>query len=324
LSGIARAAQDRAAREQDRAASEQEEREKQKRARDDIFQGVQRLKRLRADTLPSDPRRALVVALVSVRPPPTEDLEAYEDKERAQALQDDLAAFESECEGRLSEADQRAVATCIHYLCFQEMLTLLIGYARMKEHEADLRAKLKTDLEGESKKLQQLRQTAKHYTDRKWRFIKLGLWSVALGFVVVAVFKSGAWAGLVGLSIWFGMGSIIWGLLKGSSLREKCRQEVLACSNRVDQLQKKLAMRSKIDVPLANDAAKKFGENLGSADYRRIFEERVPLIKEVLRITGEIPDDLAGISVNGFSIADALAVNEGMVREVEGLAGGRA
>lgn len=303
------------------ALQENTEQTGQQSLRDEIFQGGQRLKKIRTEMLSSDPRRALVVAMHSVRPPPTADLEAYEDKERAQSLQNDLAAFVHECKGRLSEADQTAAETCLKYLREQGPLARLIGYAQRKEHEAGLRAKLEVKLKDESAKLQELRQAAEFFTGREQLCRILGpIAGIALAIGGIAVEMNttnpadpgdsapilyGVFGFLLGLVVFVG------GSIAGNEPRQKRQQEAQACADRVDQMKKRLAARPGINASWPHDVAKKFGENLDSAGYRRIFEERVPLIKEVLQIKDEIPPDLIECNIAG---ALALDVDGGRTR----------
>ncbi len=335
---------------------EDQAKETQLRLRDQIFQGVQRLKKIRAVALASNPRRALVVALISVHPPPTTDLEDYQDKERAQALQDDLAAFVHECEGRLDDAEQQAAKTCLDYLCGQAELMWLIGYARRKEHAADQHAKLdaelkeetakfNAELENQSSGLQSPKQAdgalINREDRRKSRVFLVGLGMAAAGIAVgvclsypadpsdhtAIVFTS---IGCV-LGIAFFIG-IIWfadaNSVNRGLLREKRDLEITARAGRIDQLRERLAARTerltrivavqaRIETSLPNSLRKKFGDNLSSADYRKIFEERAALIKEVLRIADNIPPDLDGVTVGGITIAGTLEVDEGKVQAAE-------
>jgi hypothetical protein len=204
----------------------------------------------------------------------------------------------------------------------------LIGYDRMKEREAALRAKYESELKAESARLQELGQTAASFNGHDRLLIVSGV----LGGAAMVAGGIAAGKGTANPSdpgsplpaLVFAMGLIMGFLIlvpfvaEGLSGRQKRRQEAKAYADKVDQLKQRLAARPKIDAPFFEVTAKKFGESLAGADYRKIFEERVPLIREVLGISGEIPADLAGVVVGGIGSAGALTVDEGKVRAAEG------
>jgi hypothetical protein len=316
--------EDREWRAQEREWQEEERQEARLRLRDQIFQGVQWLKKIRAEPMPSDPRRALVVALISVHSPPTADLEDYQDKEHAQALQDDLAAFVHECEGRMDDAAQHTARTCLDYLCDQGTLTRLIRDTRKKELAAELQmvrevnlkdeiAKLEAELKNESANLQRLYQAV----GRNFAF--------SCGASIAGIL-----AAIIGISVGVAVGLIVFPAVivaVPAALRYRKRlpeaqasaKKVARLAPRIEQMKKGLSARLRIDASLPNDVGEKFGDNLCSADYRKIFEERLPLIKQVLGITEHIPPDLDGVTVGGITIVETLALNEDKIREEEKL-----
>jgi hypothetical protein len=98
----------------------------------------------------------------------------------------------------------------------------------------------------------------------------------------------------------------------------KARQEIKSLEQDLERLAKGIG-----PPPPKNDeaerAAKRFGENLGSAGYRKMFAERAAFLRDVLRVPGEVPPDLAEINVGRVNIASTLAINERGVREARDL-----
>src|SRR6266702_8637650 len=91
--------------------------------------------------LPTEPRGAMAAALgikhlFELNGVTTTLLTAFEDKERLQALLDDLKGFTAECRGRLTEQDQEAAEKCAAYLAEEGDLKELIQWLRDKEKKS--------------------------------------------------------------------------------------------------------------------------------------------------------------------------------------------
>lgn len=326
LNDIARAEQDHEWREQDREWQEDEERDRLRQLREQIFEGSQRLKRLRAQTPQADPRRALVVAVVSVRPPATADLEDYEDKERAQALRDDLEAFTHECEARLSEAEQREVETCVGYLCDQGLLSLLVGYREEKRRLADKRAKREAELKGKAAQLQTLKRKVPTAAREKRIEMLAGIGSLVA--CVTSIVLGIHFSTTADDPAPFIAGYLVAGLALVPYIAVNSAQNTPArvkAKKEIKDLEEEIARGLGLPVPPNEEverAAKRFGENLDAAGYRKLFEDRAAFIRGVLGVTGEVPTELADIEVGGIKLPTTLVVDEENLREGRELANG--
>ena len=285
LNAIGQVAAARELREQHEAQT----RLRQEQVRELIFQTGRNLKEL-AESLPTEPRSSMATALrmkqlfdqygIS-----TALLTAYEDKERLQALFDDLKGFTAECRSRLSQQDQETVERCAAYLAEEGDLNELIQWLR-NEEEVEVAS---GEVEAKSWRLDELKKASHRRPGFDLLCVLPGSVFILIGFSFVRSGDPGFLLfGIIGIGLVF-VGLIVGAIIQATPAQRQLEEEIKSLEFELERPAPKLIGTYSANLEsILREAERverlrqKFGKDLNSAECTKMLEDRKVFINEVM------------------------------------------
>ncbi len=285
LSAIGRLAVERDLREQREAQT----RLCEELAREVIFQTGRSMKALR-EYLPTEPRGAMAAALgikhlFELNGVTTALLTAFEDKERLQALFDDLKGFTAECRSPLNQQDQETVERCAAYQAEEGDLNELIQWLRNEEEVEATRG----EVEAKSWRLDELKKASHRRPGFDLLCVLPGSVIILIGFSFVRSGDPGFLLfGIIGIGLVF-VGLIVGAIIQATPAQRQLEEEIKSLESELERPAPKLIGTYSANLEsILREAERverlqqKFGKDLNSAEFTKILEDRKAFIKEVM------------------------------------------